>query len=211
MRLILGPPTADTLPLCKPVKHRHITPLSKNLINQLISIKWKITEKGIGGAGTWCGRPAHRPPPPRVVSCPAPTCQQPRPRAGSRSAAAWLRRAGRLPPRAPALLPRHRPRAQRGSNGQSGRAGSAQPPARAPVEEAEEQVKEMINFLFLLKLGNRISGAAGQASRESSWQAGNPGERGPHGRHRWTLGAFWGCMASPDAGWDPQAGQRDAA
>ena len=58
-------------------------------------------------------------------------------------------------------------------------------------EEEEEQAKEMINFLFLLKLGNRISGAAGQACRESSWQGGNPRKRGPHGSaggHRGSVG-----------------------
>lgn len=60
-------------------------------------------------------------------------------------------------------------------------------------EEEEEQVKEMINFLFLLKLGNRISGAAGQACWESSWQGGNPRKRGPCGSaggHRGSIGPW---------------------
>lgn len=64
---------------------------------------------------------------------------------------------------------------------------------REEEEEEEEQVKEMINFLFLLKLSNRISGAAGQACRESSWQGGNPRKRGPCG----SAGGHRGSMEPP--------------
>lgn len=144
-------------------------------------------------------------PTPRVASCPpALTSRQPRPRAGSPSAAAWLpapRPAGWLPPstlpRPPSLLPatgrrppRHRSPYQPGAASMGSATGDTvraagqhrlgrlrQPLQPEEEEEEEEQVKEMIDFLFLLKLSNRISGAAGQARRESSWQGGNPRKR----------------------------------
>lgn len=152
-------------------------------------------------------------PTPQVASCPPTlTCRQPRPRAGSPSAAAWLpawRRAGWLPPPCPDLLPSSpsptadtpppalQPLPARGrihglshrGNGPSSRAASAQPPRQSAEEE--EQAKEMINFLFLLKLSNRISGFPGQACQESSWQGGNPRKRGPYGSaagHRGSIG-----------------------
>lgn len=82
---------------------------------------------------------------------------------------------------------------------------------REEEEEEEEQVKEMINFLFLLKLSNRISGAAGQACRESSWQGGNPRKRGPCGSAggtggQWNPRCLLGVPSSPHSGWDPWHG-----
>lgn len=50
----------------------------------------------------------------------------------------------------------------------------------------------MINFLFLLKLSNRISGAAGQ---ESSWQGSNPRKTEPQGSTLGTGGQLDpGCL-----------------
>lgn len=71
-------------------------------------------------------------------------------------------------------------------------------------------MKEMINFLFLLKLGNRISGAVSQAGRESSWHGNNPRKRGPRGGHRGTVGPwvpFTGAQLPPLPGGIPSLGR----
>lgn len=71
-------------------------------------------------------------------------------------------------------------------------------------------MKEMINFLFLLKLGNRISGAVGQAGRESSWHGNNPRKRGPRGGHRGIVGPwvpFAGAQLPPLLGGIPSLGR----
>lgn len=71
-------------------------------------------------------------------------------------------------------------------------------------------MKEMINFLFLLKLGNRISGAVGQAGRESSWHGNNPRKRGPRGGHRGMVGPwvpFVGAQLPPLPGGIPSLGR----
>lgn len=160
------------------------------------AIKWEKKEpeqaKHTGGA--------HRTP--RTSSCPAPlTFRPPRPLAGSLSAAAWPRPA-----------PHQQPLPARGRLHGLSTAGSAPRRFRQPHAAVEEErAEDAINFFFLLQLGNRISGAAGQprTGRQSAAAVAVIPENGePMGVGRkGDPGGLLGCTFPPSAGCGGPAGQ----